>query len=176
MVAEKIVVTAREFVGQRNINDCKEFNDPMFHTKVLDSGWALQFSAPAIACEIIWKIALSGHSLSTFRQLDRLFSPSPIATHANFRGCRDYKTGNRPEVGSIAVYRRGNSWQGDMGIVTSVNQNETEFDIVHGRVLEGSEERFIQMEEKRGRQMGLPFKSDKLNLIGFIYPPNREIE
>lgn len=174
LVAEKIVVTALEFLETRNINDSHDFNDPLFKTKMNEYGWDLSFSAASIVCELIWKIAVRGGGMSEYRQLDRLFSPSPVATHCNFRGCPEYKTGNLPEVGAIAVYKKGNGWKGTMLIVVKVSEDKKSFDGIEGRVLEGSDEKFLTLEMKN-RVVGLPFKTDKMNLIGFIYPPNREI-
>lgn len=176
MIWEKIVVTAREFLSERNINDCKDLNEPFYQAKLQEFDWDPQFSAAAILCEIVWKISIGGRDrVSEWRQLDRLFSISPVATHANFRGARSFKTGNIPERGSMAVWKRGNTCQGHIAIVTNVASDISQFDTIDARALSGSEGGFIKVEERLGKMVGLPFKSDKLNLLGFIYPPNREI-
>lgn len=175
MLWEKIVVTAREFLEDKNINDSREFNDSIFRMKLVEFGWDIQFSAASIMAEIIWKIAIGRENLSEMRRLDKLFSPSPIATHANFVGCKEYKTGTLPECGSLVVWRRGNGWQGHIAIVTSVSKDKLSFDIIEGRVLVGSDGNFIQAKEGKDKMIGLPFRYDKLNILGFIYPPNREI-
>lgn len=177
LVAEKIVVTAREFLETRNINDSHDFNEPFFQTKIKETGWELAFAAPSIVCELIWKIAVRGGGNSETRVFDRLFNPSPIATHANFRGSKHscVSTGNCPEPGSIAVWKKGNGWQGHMAIVIWVSEDKKTFDVVEGKVLAGSEAKFLTLEKKEGKRTDLPFKNDKLNLIGFLYPPNREI-
>jgi hypothetical protein len=171
---EKVVVTAREFLEDKNINDSREYNEPITRTKLIQFNWDPQFTAASTFTEIVWKIAIGRENQRVWQQLDRLFSPSAIATHANFRGCKDYKTGNMPQKGAIAVWRRGNSWQGDLAIVSEVSEDKTTFDVIQGAVLNGSEEIFLQVVEKKGKMM-LPFRSDKLNLLGFIYPPDREI-
>lgn len=175
MLWEKIVVTAREYLSEKNINDSKDLNEPIYQAKLQEVDWDPQFSAAAIFCEMVWKQAISRDRLSEWRRLDRLFSVSPIATHANFRGCRSYKTGNVPERGSLAVWRRGNSCQGHIAIVSMVAPDLSQFDVIDARALSGSEGGFIKVEERLGKMVGLPFKSDKMNLLGFIYPPNREI-
>ncbi len=176
LLAEKIKVTAQEFVNDKNINDCSELNEPMLKGKLEQFNWDMQFAVASVSCEIIYKISVGRYSMAEWRQLDKLFSPSPMATFANFRGCRDYKTGTLPEVGAMAFWRRGNNaWQGAMGIVVSVSENKTEFDIVEGRVLIGSDNQFISITESKGKQTGLAFKTDKLNLLGFVYAKNREI-
>lgn len=176
LIWEKIVVTAKEFLNDKNINDCRDFNEPMFMSKMVEYDWDLSFSASSILCELVWKIAIGRNNITEYRRLDRLFSPSPIATHSNFRGCRSYRTGNVPERGSLAIWKRGNTWQGAMALVIDVAADNSAFDVIDGRILQGSENRFIQLEERKGKRMNLPFQNDKLNLIGFVYPPNREID
>lgn len=174
MLWEKVVVTAREFLETKNINDSYLFNDPVFRAKLVHYDWDLSFSAASIACELIWKASIGKESITDGQRLDRLFSPSPVATHCNFRGCRSFKTGNVPELGAIVFYRRGNSWQGDMSIIVGVAEDKQSFTVIGGRVLEGSNSQFINLEQ-REKRMGLPFKSDKLNLLGFVYAPEKEI-
>ena len=175
MLSEKVVVTAKEFLNDKNINDDRNLNEPMYQAKIQEFDWSLQFSAASIFCEIVWKVAIGRESLSEWRQLDKLFSPSPVATHANFRGCRSFKTGNVPEVGALAIWKRGNSWQGGMAIVTEVSEDKQSFDVIEGRVLVGSENSFIKCEEQKGKRVDLQFRTDKLNLIGFVYMHDKEI-
>lgn len=175
MLSEKVVVTAREFLNDLNINECKDLSEPMYQAKLSEFDWDIQFTAASTFCEVVWKKAITRDSLSEWRQLDKLFSPSPIATHANFRGCRSFTTGNIPEVGSIAIWKKGNTWQGHMAIVTEVAEDKKEFDIVEGRAFKGSKNTIIQPQEGKGKKVGLPFREDKLNLIGFIYIHDREI-
>lgn len=175
VIAEKIVVIAKEYLETRNINDSRDFNEPMYQTKLNEYDWDLAFSAPSVVCELIWKAAVRGGGASEYRLLDRVFSPSPLATHANFRGCRSLKTGNLPEIGAIAFWKKGNGWQGHMAIVVDVSDDKKSFDVVEGTVLQGSENKFMVLEYKKGKRTDLPFKNDKLNLIGFGYPPDREI-
>lgn len=175
LVAEKIVVTATEYLETRNINDSHDFNEPFYRAKLNNFDWPLEFAAPSIFCELVWKAALRGGGTVEANQVDRLFSPSPIATHSNFRGSRSFKTGNCPEVGAIAFWRKGNTWTGHMAIVVKVSEDKKEFDVAEGKVLVGSENKFLTTELKKGKRTDLPFMHDKLNLVGFAYPPNREI-
>lgn len=175
LLSEKIVVTAKEFLSEKNINDCADLNEPLFQAKLQEFDWELSFAAASVTCEIIWKKAMGRESLSEWRQLDKLFAPSPISTHANFRGCRVYKTGNLPEVGALVFWKRGNSWQGHMAIVTGVSEDKQSFDILEGRVLSGSDNNFIQVSQSLSKKTGLPFRNDKLNLLGFVYCKNEEI-
>lgn len=175
LICEKVVVTAKEFVTTKNLNDNKEFNEPIFQAKLRHFNWDLSFSASSIFCEVIWKIAIGKDSLSEWGELDKVFSPSPVATHANFRGNRTYKTGNVPELGALVFWKRGNSWQGHMAIVTGVSDDKQTFDIIEGRALTGSEDKFINVQESKAKKIGLPFCTDKLNILGFVYCKNQEI-
>lgn len=175
MLCERIVVSAKEFLTEKNINDCKDLNEPIYQSKLSEFDCDIKFAAASVTCEIIWKIAFGRESLNEWRQLDKLFSPSPIATHANFRNCRSYKTGNIPEVGALVIWRRGNTWQGHIAVVIAVSEDKKSFDVIDGRALCGSDGGFIQVEEWKNKQVGLPFRLDKLNIMGFIYPHDREI-
>lgn len=174
MLYEKVVVLAKSFLNG-NINDCAELAEPITQAKINKFNWDLQFSASSIFAEIVWKMAIGKQSLSEWQELDRLFSPSPIATHANFRGNKTYKTGNVPEPGALVFWKRGNSWQGHMAIVSEVAEDKKTFDIIEARALSGSDNKFMNVEEKKGKQVGLPFANDKLNILGFVYPKHQEI-
>lgn len=175
LVYEKVVVTAKGFLERSNINDAKELAEPVYQAKLRHYNWDLPFSASSIFCEIVWKIAVGKESLSEWQELDRLFTPSPIATYANFRGNKSYKTGNTPEAGALVIWKRGNSWQGHMALVSDVSEDKRSFDIIEARTVVGSEDKFLNIEERKGKKVGLPFANDKLNILGFIYPKNREI-
>lgn len=174
MLSEKVVVTAKDFLV-KNINDSREYNEILTRTKLNTFNWNAQYSAASVVAEIIWKMAIGRESQRTWQQLDRLFSPSAVATHANFRGCLDYKTGNLPQKGAIAVWRRGNSWQGDIAIVIDVSDDKEMFDVVQGSILNGSSEVFLHVVERKGKKAYTEPRADKMNLLGFIYPPDREI-
>lgn len=174
LIKERIVAEAKAFLNERNINEANEYREPLYQNKLSLFGWDLAFSAASIFCEIVWKRSYKGYVLN-HNELDRLFSPSPVATHANFRGCGSYNTGNVPELGSLAVWRRGNTWQGAMGIVIAVSPDMSTFDIMEGRTMEGSAGKFIKTQEGLGKKLSLPFAPDKLNLIGFIYPKKQDI-
>lgn len=174
LIAEKVVVTANEFLSTKNLNDSSEFNELIFQAKCSVFGWSLQFGASSVFCEICWKIAIKGYS-HDYNELDRLFSPSPVATHANFSGNPNYKTGNIPEPGAIVVWKRGNSWQGHMAIVVAVSDDKEYFDIIEGRALMGSDNKFLSVSKSVGKKRHMPFRDDKLNVIGFIYPKPQEI-
>ena len=176
MLSERCVVIAREYLEDKNINDSREIQEPIFNSKLSSFNWSPAFGAASVFCEMVWKKTLGRESSGEWRQLDRLFSPSPIATHANFRGCRDYKSGNIPELGALAIWRRGNSWQGSIGIVSEVSEDKETFSIIEGRAFVGSEkEGLIQVLESKGKKINLPFRNDKGNLLGFIYMKYEEI-
>lgn len=175
-IAEKIAVIAREFVETRNVQDSKDFNEPFFQTKLAHFDWDMQYSASSIGAEIVLKSAWGAESIEDWQLIDRICSPSAVATHCNWRGCKRLKTGNIPEVGAIAFYRRGNSWQGSMSIVIRVAEDKERFDVAETRFIIDSGSGQLKTIEVKDKRVLLPFKSDKLNLLGFGYPPNRELK
>jgi hypothetical protein len=176
MLWEKVVFIAKRFIESENINDSREFREIITRTKQVQFNWDPGISAASMVAELVWKEAIGRESMQRWQQLDRLFSPSAVATHANFRGCRDYKTGSLPEKGAIAIWRLGNSWKGDIAIVSDVSDDKVTFDIIQGSVMMGStSEVFLNVQERKGKRTDLPMRSDKYNLLGFIYPPAREI-
>lgn len=174
MLWEKVVVTAKEFLEGKNINEEPLFNDPLFRAKLVLYEWDLPFASASAGCELVWRKAIGKESLTDDQRLDKLFSPSPVATHCNFRGCKSYKTGNVPEPGAIAVWKKGNGWQGNMAIVIEVSDDKQTFSVIEFRIVQGSVDKFFQPELKQKRAQ-LPFRNDQYNLMGFIYPPNREM-
>jgi len=80
MLWEKVVVTAKEFLETKNINDSYLLNDPLFRAKLVNFEWDLSFSAASIVCELIWKKAIGSESLNDGHRLDRLFSPPDAGT------------------------------------------------------------------------------------------------
>ena len=175
MLWEKVVVTAREFLFS-NINDSREYNEPITRTKLIQFDWDPNFAAASVFVEIVWKMAIGRESQHEWQRLDRLFSPSAVATHCNFRGGKTYKTGNVPEKGAIVIWRKGNTWMGDMGIVSDVSADKSSFDVIQGSVMHGSDSIFLAVTERKGKMSALPFRYDKMNVLGFIYPPDREIK
>jgi hypothetical protein len=175
LISEKVVVTAKGFLERSNFNDNREFNEPIYQVKLSHFNWELKFAAASIFCEVVWKISVGKGSLTEWQELDRIFTPSPFGTYANFMGNSNYKKGNRPEEGALAFWKKGNSWQAHMAVVTGVSEDGNSFDTVEARALIGSEDKFLDISERLGKRVKLPFAVDKLNLLGFVYPKNREI-
>lgn len=176
LIAEKIAVVAREFVESRHIQDSKEFNEPIFQAKLRGFDWGIQYAASSIGCEIMLKTSWGLESIEDWQLLDKIFSPSAVATYCNWRGCTKMKTGNVPEIGAVAFYRRGNSWQGSASIVIAVSEDKQKFDAAETRFINNSGTGLLVTTEFKEKRVSLPFKNDKLNLLGFGYAPNRELK
>lgn len=165
---ERILKVVMTYVGQQEINGNKGFKNKEFQKKMQECGWQISQSWCAYFTELVWKEAY-GKTHALYHTLDRLFSPSATATFANFKGHpTQFKTGDKPKVGALVVWKYGNGWQGHIGIVTEILDNVS-FKTVEGNTNSEGGREGIEVAVKK-RKVGEPFKAKGLNLIGFIYP------
>jgi hypothetical protein len=167
-LSHKIVQVANSYLGQEEISGNKGFKNTAFQKKMQECGWQIGQSWCAYFSELVWKEAF-GKSHPLYNTLDRLFSPSAVSTYSNFKGYPNgFKAGSTPKIGSLAVWRLGNGWQGHIGIVTEIVDKNT-FKSVEGNTNAAGGREGIQVARKV-RVTNMPFRSKGLNLIGFIYP------
>jgi hypothetical protein len=172
-LSEKIIQVASSYVGQEEISGNKGFKNPLFQKKIQACGWKMGHSWCAYFTELVWKEAF-GKSHPLYNTLDRLFSPSAIGTYSNMKGAigdkniPTFKTGIKPKVGALAVWRLGNGWQGHIGIVESVIDNK-KFGTIEGNTNSSGSREGIEVARKI-RSLGEIYKLKGLNLIGFVYP------
>jgi hypothetical protein len=167
-LSQKIVDVANSYVGQQEISGNKGFKNASFQKKMQDCGWKLGDAWCSYFTELVWKEAF-GKSHSLYNTLDRLFSPSAVSTYANFKGYpTGFKVGNTAKIGSLAVWRLGNGWQGHIGIVSEVI-DKTTFRTIEGNTNSAGGREGIEV-AKKIRLLNSPFKTKGLNLIGFVYP------
>lgn len=166
MIADKIIEIAKGYTGQEEIEGNKGFKDPAFQKKMQDVGWKISDSWCCYFTELVWKEAY-GKSHPLWKTLDKLFAPSCTATYSNFAGSQLFKVGQTPKLGSLMIFRYGSGWKGHVGIVTAFNKDACE--CIEGNTNDkGGREGYIVA--KRNRKLGLPFKENGLNLVGFVYP------
>ncbi len=166
MIEQKIVQIAGSYVGQQEISGNKGFKNPAFQKKMQDCGWQINNAWCSFFAELVWKEAY-GKSNPLYNTLDRLFSPSAVATFGNFKGHpTNFKTGDKPKVGALVVWRYGNGWQGHIGIVESIDKNT--FVSIEGNTNKDGGREGIEVARKH-RSLGMPFRKQGLNLIGFVY-------
>lgn len=166
---QRIVTTARSFLGQREIQGNKGFQSKDFQRKMVEVGFISGHSWCAYFTELVWKEAF-GKTHQRFAEFDRLFSASAVATFSNFRNHPNYRNGTTPRVGALAVWRYGNGWQGHIGVVVDVIQGTNQFVTIEGNTNSSGSREGIEVAQ-RTRRTGLPNSAKGLNLIGFIYAP-----
>jgi hypothetical protein len=167
-LSEKVISAARSIIGQKEISGNLGFNDPVFQKRMMDVGWHKGESWCCYTAELIWKTAFTqSHPLYT--EIDKLFSGSAIKTFSNFKDSSHFETGSTPRPAAISIFRHGKGWQGHAGIVVPVIDVKS-FHNVEGNTNSTGGREGIEVAEKV-RSLGQPFKSDGLNIEGFVYLP-----
>lgn len=164
MSANRIIEVAKKYVGQTETLNNSGFTDKSFEQKMKDVGWSKSLSWCAFFTELVWKEAMP----EKYTELDKLFSGSATATYKNFDLANGWTCGQLPKIGSLAVWRYGNGWQGHIGVV--IESNTTTFKSVEGNTNDkGGREGYIVA--VKNRVLKGKYQPNGLNLIGFIYPP-----
>lgn len=161
----EIARIAQKYIGQTEKPGNAGFTDVSFEIRMKEVGFSKGQSWCSYFCELVWKEAYEGHEIAD--KLDKLFSGSATATFRQFDVDKTFPTGVLPKVGALAVWRYGNGWQGHIGIVSSLHNDQ--FKCIEGNTNDkGGREGYIVAE--RIRKEKEPFKPNGLNLIGFVYP------
>jgi hypothetical protein len=165
MNGNKIAQIALSYVGKTETPNNSGFTDKVFEKKMVEVGFAKGQAWCAYFAELVCKEAYAGikDKVATY---NKIFSGSSTTTYKNadIAGL----TSKTPVVGSIAIYRYGNGWQGHTAIVTEI-VDKTTFKTVEGNTnLNGEREGFVVA--KKTRKIGLPYTAKGLNLVGFINP------
>lgn len=155
-----IAQTAKKYIGQTEKPNNSGFNSPEFEQRMKAVGWQKGQAWCSYFCELVCKEAMP--EITTV--LDGLFSASATQTWQNFEIAK--MTTQKPVIGSLAVFRYGNGWQGHIGIVVEIIDDKS-IKLVEGNTNDGgSREGYIVCEKKR--KTNTPFQAKGLNLIGFI--------
>lgn len=162
-IGERIISIANSYLINNNFSQSEEYQSVWLQDKKDAYGWNDAYSMGAWFTEIVWKQAY-GPECPEWTQIDRLFSPSPISTHTNFRGSRHFRTGAMPELGALAIWKNG--WHSYMGIVVSVSHDGNMFDMIIAQL----ENNKIRVNLHFSRQAQMEYKKDGYNLVGFVYP------
>jgi hypothetical protein len=165
MNGQKIVQVAASYIGKTEKPNNSGFKDAEFEKRMVDVGWVKGASWCAYFCELVCKEAYSSDK-DAVKKYSTLFSGSATATYKNFDVAG--LTSKTPEVGSLAVWRLGNGWQGHIGIVAEVVDKDV-FKTIEGNTNDnGGREGYIVT--RKTRFTNKPYSAKSLNLIGFIKP------
>lgn len=165
MNGNKVSEIALSYVGKTETPNNSGFTDKAFEKKMQEVGWLKTQAWCAYLAELICKEAYAGNK-DKVAVYNKIFSGSSTQTYQNadIAGL----TSKTPVVGSIAIFRYGNGWQGHTAVVTEV-VDKTTFKTVEGNTNDkGGREGYIV--SKKTRKIGLPYTAKGLNLIGFINP------
>lgn len=168
-LADHVVRIARSIVGQKELSGNAGFHDPDFQKRMQEVGFKKGEAWCAYTGELIWKEAF-GQDHPFYDLLDQLFSASATKTFSNFEQNENFKTGQFPKRGALAIWRYGKGWQGHMGVVTELF-NGPAFLSVEGNTNKAGGREGIEVAEKKRRTLE-PYKPNGLNLVGFVYLPD----
>ncbi len=168
MSINKIVETAKSFIGQGEIKGNQGFESAEFEALMKRIGWRIGWPWCALFGELVLKLAYKGNA-EIHAQLDKLCSASAVTTLRNFRNA-GYKVSTKATPGALAIWqskRRGvKSWTGHVGVVVKVNKDY--FETVEGNTGSGGE-REGEIVAQRKRKYNFDVYNG-LELQGFIWP------
>ena len=164
MTPQKIVDTARKYLGQTEKNNNSGWIDPTFEAKMKAVGWQIGHSWCCYFTELVAVEAFAGDA-DKLQAFKHLFQASCTATYANFSGSSKFKVGKVPKVGALMVWRLGQGWKGHIGIVEEVGDGWIK--TIEGNTNDQGGREGIEVARKRRRYAWT--NGPGLNLIGFIY-------
>ena len=155
----EINIIARKYIGKTEKPGNSGFNDADFQKKMEAVGWSRAMAWCAFFVELV---CCEAQPYST--KLKELFSGSAIKTFENFK--KEGKTVEKPAVGNLIVWRHGNTWQGHIGIIDEIIDEDTVIAIEGNTNDLGGREGYIVA--KRTRKLNQKYNPRGLNVEGFI--------
>jgi hypothetical protein len=170
MIADTIVKTALNFVGEEEIKGNMGFKDEQFQKMMEAVGWRKKQAWCAYFTELAWKLAYI-QSQDIVKELNGLFSASAVETFKNFEASR-WTTSDQPEKGGLVVWQRYQGeephWSGHIGIVKKV-QDPLHVLTIEGNTNDSGGREGIEVAE-RVRTLTPPDGRAGLKFIGCVYP------
>lgn len=164
MNPQKIVETARKYLGQTEKSGNQGWIDAAFEAKMKAVGWQVGHSWCCYFTELVATEAFAGNA-DKVKAFARLFQPSCTATYANFAGSSLFKVSKVPKVGSLIVWRLGQGWKGHIGVVEEVKEGW--LTTIEGNTNDAGGREGIEVARKRRRYAWT--NGPGLNLVGFIH-------
>lgn len=165
--SEFIVSASRYYIGQLEKKSNSGFVSSEFEKEMKSVGFYRGAPWCMFFVKLIWiKAYRKDERLSSV--VNRMLNGSAMMSLNNMMNNASFIVSEEPLPGSIAIWRHGSTDRGHAGIViASIDANT--FKTVEGNTNQhGSREGEIVAEKLR--TLKRPFKSDGLNLIGFINP------
>ncbi len=119
-IQEHILISALEFVTQREIPGNQGWEDQRFETLMKQTGWKVGEAWCAYFVELVLMTA-------GFTEHAGVMSPSAVQSWRNCKQSELFKTSDTPKTGSLVIWqmqRNGKPlWMGHAGIVVAVERN-----------------------------------------------------
>lgn len=164
---DKIVSTARSFIGQEEIPQNQGFKDASFNAFMNDAGFYKGASWCGFFDIVVLTIVYSGsHWLPI---LKKHLSPGTILMWENFVGSKEFKTGQVPKVGAIVIWSEPNGRSGHTGLVMTVN--DMNFTSVEGNTNSNGSSNGNAVCE-HSHLATLTKDKTKRYILGFVYMPD----
>lgn len=167
---EKIINTAKLYIGQEEIQPNLGFKDPVFNSKMNSVGFYRSASWCAFFVMLVMKEIYQYTDI--WKYLKSMLSPSTHTMWVNFYNNKNeiakFTTSQVPKPGSIVIWQEGNGTNGHTGIVVSVDPGGNNFTSIEGNSNhDGSRNGY--MVAQNTHILGLPHNIHGLNILGFVY-------
>ncbi|WEK18182.1 MAG: CHAP domain-containing protein [Candidatus Pedobacter colombiensis] len=165
---EKIIQVASRYVGYLEIRSNAGFYDAAFEAKMKSAGWYrgapwCAFFAKSVFAEVY------AEDKRTAPIIRNTFTGGVIDTLKRVKAEGTFATGPEPKVGALVMWRMGKTSSGHAGIVISVDKANNTMQTIEGNT-NASGSREGDCVAKKLRTIHRDFRSDGLNVEGYIYP------
>lgn len=166
--ASRIVEIAKSFVGILEIKPNKGFGNKEFEKLMQGVGFYIGAPWCAFFTKLVYKLAYADHKGMT-AVVRTCGSGNAQQTLKNFEANGTFAIGETPKVGAIVIWQNGNSTSGHAGIVIAVDEAANTMTTIEGNTNASGSREGDRVAQKL-RTITRPWKTDGLNVKGYIYP------
>lgn len=167
-IGQRIVTEAKRWLHVVEHGKNAGFNDPVFEHNMRKLGWRPGQAWCAYFCKLIWLNVYEDTDL--YDVLDKVLSPSVLATWRNAKASPVIKTSEKPVVGGIVCWGTGNG-KGHEGIHIEIRDEFNTVTIEGNTTRAGVREGDKVMEKRRKLQPTAKHNGD-WRYLGTIIPPD----
>lgn len=166
---EKIIQTAKRYVGNLEIRSNAGFYDASFTAKMKAAGWYRGAAWCAFFTKHVYSEAYADDKAVAL-VIRNHFTGGVIDTYRRVKTAGTISIGAVPKVGAVVLWRLGKTPNGHAGIVISVDLKNNTMQTIEGNTnANGSREG--DCVAQKTRTISRDFKPDGLNVEGYIYAP-----
>lgn len=166
-VVDNIVSIAKSYIGQKEVPPNKSFVDKVFLKKMQSVGWLTTQSWCAYFAKLIWVEAYQSFP-DILAKIKKNCVGGAMNTLDNFKADKAFVVNMTPVVGSLIIFREGNTWHGHEGVVVEVS-GDGSVKTVEGNTNASGGREGIEVALKI-RKLNKPYDPKGLNIAGFIHP------